>query len=102
MRFLIITQDLHITGTSQGIIERSFLSKLRIVYPEAHIDVLYLCTSNQEDHLEILPVNSILKKTINIKIPFAVKWINRLTSRLFQVLYAENYIHNQFAKEIKK
>ncbi|EKT3965392.1 hypothetical protein ACRZOL_000137 [Flavobacterium psychrophilum] len=102
MRFLIITQDLHITGTSQGIIERSFLSKLRIVYPEAHIDVLYLCTSNQEDHLEILPVNSILKKTINIKIPFAVKWINRLTSRLFHVLYAENYIHNQFAKEIKK
>ena len=78
-RFLIITQDLRISGTSQGIIERSFLSKLRKVYPEAIIDVLYLCTHNQEDQLEILPVNSIVRKKINSKIPLYVKsFINPL------------------------
>lgn len=102
MRFLIITQDLRISGTSQGIIERSFLSKLRKVYPEAVIDVLYLCTHNQEDNLEILPVNSIVRKKINISIPLNVKWINRVSRRVFNYLYAENYIHKQFAIEIKK
>lgn len=102
MRFLIITQDLRITGTSQGIIERSFLTKLRKIYPQAIIDVLYLCSHNQEDNLEILPVNSIVKKVINRSIPFHVKWINRISRRLFNILYAENYIHNQFANEIKK
>lgn len=102
MRFLIITQDLRVTGTSQGIIERSFLSKLRKVYPEAIIDVLYLCTHDQEDNLEILPVNSIVRKKININIPLYVKWINRISRRVFNYLYAENYIHTQFANEIKK
>ena len=102
MKFLIITQDLRITGTSQGIIERSFLSKLRKVYPEAIIDVLYLCAHNQEDNLAILPVNSIVKKVIDTKIPFHVKWINRVSRRLFNILYAENYLHKQFANEIKK
>ena len=102
MNFLIITQDLRISGTSQGIIERSFLSKLRKIYPEAIIDVLYLCTHNHDDNLDILPVNSIVKKIINRAIPFHVKWINRISTRIFNVMYAENYIHNQFANEIKK
>jgi hypothetical protein len=102
MRFLIITQDLHISGTSQGIIERSFLSKLRKVYPEAIIDVLYLSTSDQEDNLEILPVNSIVKKVISRKIPFHIKWINRVSRRFFNYLFSDNYIHNQFANYIKK
>ena len=102
MRFLIITQDLRVSGTSQGIIERSFLSKLRKVYPEASIDVLYLHTHSQDDNLKILPVNSIVTKKINNSIPLHVKWINRITRRFFNYLYAENYIHQQFAKEIKK
>lgn len=102
MRILIITQDLRVTGTSQGIIERSFLSKLRRVYPEAIIDVLYLCSHDQDDNLEILPVNSIVKKVINRNVPFHVKWINRISRRLFTILYAENYLHGQFANEIKK
>jgi glycosyltransferase involved in cell wall biosynthesis len=102
MRFLIITQDLRVSGTSQGIIERSFLTKLRKIYPEAIIDVLYLCTHNHDDNLDILPVNSIVKKIINREIPFHVKWINRISTRIFNVMYAENYIHNQFANEIKK
>ena len=102
MRFLIITQDLRISGTSQGIIERSFLTKLRKVYSEAVIDVFYICTHNHDDNLDILPVNLIVKKVINCKIPFHIKWINRVSTRLINVLYAENYIHAQYANEIKK
>lgn len=102
MRFLIITQDLRISGTSQGIIERSFLTKLRRIYPDAVIDVLYLCSHNQDDNLSILPVNSINRKYINLNISFRLKWINRISRRLFNILYAENYIHQLFANEIKK
>lgn len=102
MKFLIIVQDLRISGTSEGIVSRSFIAKLRKVYPEAIIDVLYLCTHNQEEKLEILPVNFIVKKKININIPLYVKWINRVSRRVFSYLYAESYIHKQFAIEIKK
>lgn len=102
MNFLIITQDLRISGTSQGIIERSFLSKLRKIYPEAIIDVLYLCSNHNDENLDILPINSIKKKVINRTIPFHVKWINRISRRFFNYLYAENYIHQLFANEIKK
>ncbi|WP_428225731.1 hypothetical protein [Flavobacterium sp.] len=102
MRFLIITQDLRVSGTSQGIIERSFLSKLRKLYPDAIIDVLYICTHTYDDSLDVLPVNSINKKIVNTKIPFHIKWMNRISRRLFNSLLAENYIHKQYAKEIKK
>ena len=102
MKFLIITQDLRVSGTSQGVIERSFLSKLRKVYPDAIIDVLYICTHTHDDSLDVLPVNSINKKIVNTKIPFHIKWMNRISRRLFNSLLAENYIHKQYAKEIKK
>lgn len=100
--FLVITQDLKVSGTSQGIIERSFLAKLRKAYPTSVIDILYLSNLSYEENLEILPVNSITIKKINYNIPFHIKWINRFTRRFFNYLYAENYIHAQFAKEIKK
>lgn len=102
MKFLVITQDLRVSGTSQGIIERSFLTKLRKAYPDSVIDVLYLSNSNSSDDLGILPVNSVKKKIIDKTIPFHVKWINRFTIRLFNYLYAENYIHQKYAKHIKK
>ena len=56
MKFLIITQDLRVSGTSEGIVSRSFLAKLKKVYPESKIDVLYLCTHSSDDNLEILPI----------------------------------------------
>ncbi len=42
IKFLVIEQDLRVSGTSQGIISRSFLGKLRKAYPDAIIDVVYL------------------------------------------------------------
>ncbi|MFI2743784.1 hypothetical protein ACG2LH_13665 [Zhouia sp. PK063] len=102
MRFLIIVQDLRVSGTSEGIVSRSFIAKLRRGYPEIIIDVLYLSKANTPDNLELLPIDSITRQIINTKIPFHVKWINRFSTRLFNKLYADNYIHKQYAKHIKK
>ena len=38
-KFLIVEQDLRVSGTSQGIISRSFIAKLRMAHPNAIIDV---------------------------------------------------------------
>jgi hypothetical protein len=102
MKFLIITQDLRVSGTSQGIIERSFLTKLRRIYPNALIDVLYFSNSNANEDLELLPVDSITKKIVNKAIPFNVKWINRFTTRFTNFLYAENYNSRKYAKYINE
>lgn len=103
MKFLVITQDLRISGTSQGIIERSFLTKLKKVYPNSVIDVLYIShfdkTNNQ---LDKLPVDSISTIKVNHTIPFHIKWINRFATRFFNCLVAENFIHRRYAKHIKK
>ena len=40
MKFLVVEQDLRVSGTSQGVISRSFLAKLRIAYPKSVIDVV--------------------------------------------------------------
>ena len=69
MKFLVLEQDLRISGTSQGIISRSFLSKLRMAYPESSIDVVYLKQYESEDQLHLLPVNSIESHILNLKTP---------------------------------
>ncbi|NNE32941.1 MAG: hypothetical protein HKN40_11285, partial [Winogradskyella sp.] len=102
MKFLIIAQDLRVSGTSEGVVSRSFLAKLRSVYPEAIIDVLYLKTHTGEDELDLLPVDSITSHVINLKAPFFVKWLNRISTRLFNVSSYDNYIHKLFSKYIAK
>lgn len=102
IKFLVIEQDLRVSGTSQGIISRSFLGKLRISYPDSVIDVLYLKQSYSEDQLELLPVNSISIHVLNLKIPFFTKWFNKLYWRLFNISLNEQYIHNVYASKIAK
>ena len=102
MKFLIITQDLRITGTSQGILERSFLAKLRKSYPDAVIDVLYLKQYESEDDLHLLPVNSIETHVLNLKIPFMTKWKNKIYWRLFHVSLNELHIHKVYGSYISK
>lgn len=103
MKFLVITQDLRISGTSAGIGRRSFLAKLKKVYPNSILDVLYISHFDSSNNdLESLPVDSISSKRVNIKIPFHIKWTNRVSTRMFNFLYAENYIHQQYAKHIKQ
>jgi hypothetical protein len=97
MKFLIIVQDLRVSGTSQGIIERSFLFKLKKLYPSAQIDVLYTCHHHGDDHLAILPVN-IEKKVISNKIPWQIKWYNRFYRRIRGRSFVEKLSINQYAR----
>lgn len=102
MKFLIIEQDLRVTGTSQGIISRSFLAKLRVAYPRSIIDVVYLKHSTSEDQLHLLPIDSIEVHCLNLKIPFFTKWLNKIYWRLFHVSLTVNHIHKVYRSFIAK
>lgn len=101
MNFLIIEQDLRVSGTSQGIISRSFLAKLRKVYPKAKIKVVYISQTDTDDQLHLLPVDKIEKHIINVKIPFLTIFLNRFYWRLFNVSLNEHYVQRQYAKIIE-
>ncbi|GAA4976018.1 hypothetical protein [Algibacter aquimarinus] len=102
LRFLVIAQDLRISGTSEGVVSRSFLAKLRMAYPNALIDVLYLKTHTGEDDLGLLPVNTIDSHEISLKPQFYIKWLNRISIRLFHISLYDKHIHKLFAKYIAK
>jgi glycosyltransferase involved in cell wall biosynthesis len=101
MKFLVVVQDLRISGTSEGIVSRSFLAKLRHTHPEANIDVIYLAHFDSDDRLDLLPVNSILKTIIDTKIPFFTKWINKLYWRITHLSLNHKYIREQYRKALK-
>jgi hypothetical protein len=100
MKFLIIEQDLRVSGTSQGIISRSFLAKLRLAYPDSIIDVVYLKHHPSDDHLHLLPVDSIETHLLNLKIPLFTKWLNKIYWRLFDVSLKEQHIHKVYGSYI--
>lgn len=102
MKFLVIEQDLRVSGTSQGIISRSFLAKLRLAYPHSVINVIYLKQYFIEDRLDLLPVDSIESHVLNLKIPFFISWFNKIYWRLFHVSLATNHIHKVYSSYIAK
>ena len=102
IKFLVIAQDLRVSGTSEGIVSRSFLSKLRMTYPNALIDVVYLKSHPNEDQLHLLPVDSIKAHILNLKYPFFIKLINRLYWRIFHVSLAAKHITNVYRSYIAK
>jgi hypothetical protein len=102
MKFLVIEQDLRVWGTSQGIISRSFLAKLRKAYPQSIIDVVYLKQSESEDCLDLLPVNSITTYVLDLKIPFFTKWLNKIYWRLFHVSLTRSHIHKVYGSYMAK
>ena len=102
MKFLIIEQDLRVSGTSQGIISRSFLAKLRLTYPKAIIDVLYLKHLPSNDKLDLLPVDSIETHILNLKTPLLTKWLNKVYWRLFHFSLKEQHIHKVYSSYIRK
>lgn len=101
MKFLIIVQDLRVSGTSEGIVSRSFLSKLRSSYPESKIDVVYLKQYVSEDQLHLLPVDSISTHVLDLKVPFFLFWLNKIYWRLFHVSLKERYIQKVYASYLK-
>lgn len=102
MKFLIIEQDLRVSGTSQGIISRSFLARLRIAYPQAIIDVVYLKHQASDDQLDLLPVDSIKSYILDLRIPFFTKWFNKIYWRLFHISLRERHIHKVYGSYIAK
>lgn len=102
MKFLIIEQDLRVWGTSQGIISRSFLAKLRTAYPESIIDVVYIKQDASEDRLDLLPINAITIHQLDTKTPFFTKWFNKIYWRLFHVSLARNHVRKVYQSCIAK
>jgi hypothetical protein len=102
MKFLIIEQDLRVWGTSQGIISRSFIAKLRKSYPESIIDVVYIKQDAGDDLLDLLPINSIETHIVAIKTPFFTKWFNKIYWRLFHVSLARNHVRKVYQSCIAK
>ncbi|QBN19862.1 glycosyltransferase family protein [Flavobacterium nackdongense] len=102
MKFLIIEQDLRVVGTSQGIISRSFLAKLRGAYSQSVIDVVYIKQSPSDDDLDLLPVNTIETHIVNLKTPFLKKWFNKIYWRVFHQSLAIEHIHKVYAAIIAK
>jgi hypothetical protein len=102
MKFLIIEQDLRVWGTSQGIISRSFLAKLRKSYPQSIIDVVYIKQDSSDDRLDLLPVNAIETQVLSIKTPFFTKWFNKVYWRLFHVSLARNHVRKVYQSCIGK
>lgn len=101
MKFLIIAQDLRHTGTSEGIVSRSFIANLRAIYPQAIIDVFYIKSHDSHDYNALLGVNTIVEYTIPRKIPFITKWLNKVYWRLFNESLRERYIQNLYKKKIE-
>ena len=102
MKFLVIAQNLKVSGASEGIVSRSFLAKLRMAYPESIIDVLYLKNHSSEDQLDLLPVNSIQSHVLNLKPPFVTKWLNRISWRLFDISLYDRFVHKLYGSYISK
>ncbi len=102
MKFLIIAQNLKVSGASEGVVSRSFLAKLRMAYPESIIDVLYLKNHSSEDQLDLLPVDSIQSHVINLKPPFVIKWLNRISWRLFHISLYDQFVHKSYGSYISK
>lgn len=102
IKFLIVEQDLRVSGTSQGIISRSFLAKLRMAYPTAVIDVAYVKPHRNNEQLNLLPVDNITEYIVDLKIPKSIKFWNRFYWRIFHQSLNEKHIYKQYGKQIKK
>lgn len=81
-KILIVAQDLRISGTSEGIVSRSFIARLRQIYPQAILDIVYFRNHQNEDRLDLLPVNNIQQYFIKKKIPLYITWLNKLWWRI--------------------
>ncbi|WP_367773699.1 hypothetical protein AB3G33_07135 [Flavobacterium sp. WC2421] len=102
MNFLVIAQDLRVSGTSEGIVSRSFIGKLKKAYPDAAIDLHYFMSYSHEYNQELLPVNSISEYLINRKPSLVLKISNAIYRRVFIKSLYKSFVINQYKKYISK
>lgn len=100
MKILIIAQDLRISGTSEGVVSRSFIARTRKSHPDAVIDLCYFMGYEHQYDKELLGVNTIAEHTVKRKPPYYIKLINALYRRLFSKSIYRTYYLQQFEKVI--
>lgn len=97
-RILVITEDLRISGTSEGIVSRSFIARLRNFFPDGIIHLIYLKSFESDDRLDLLPVDKCEEFEINLKPNTFIKWINRFTRLFLSFSFYEYHLREQFRK----
>ncbi len=100
MKFLILAQDLRVSGTSEGIVSRSFVVGLRQLYKKSYIKVVYCKHSVTNDMLDLLPVNSLEIIPIKVNVPGYVKWINKPFWRIKHRSLNEEFLFAEYRKKI--
>jgi hypothetical protein len=91
-----------VSGTSEGIVSRSFIERLRELFPKAYIQVAYTRTHISEDHLSLLPIDLLEVFNIPLKPSAPVKWMNRITRIIFGFYFYEWFISQKFRKALRK
>jgi hypothetical protein len=100
MKVLIILQDLRVSGTSEGIVSRSFIGKLAQLYPNAQIEVHYfMCYPHAYDK-EFLQVARITEHKIQSKPSFGLKVTNAIYRRVFTKSLYQSFVIKQYRKPI--
>jgi hypothetical protein len=102
LKFLIIAQDLRVSGTSEGVVSRSFIAKLKKVYPDSSIDVFYLKQQPSDDQLDLLPVDKIETHLVDIRVPLLTRWFNKIYWRLFHLSLNERHVQKQYGSYMAK
>jgi glycosyltransferase involved in cell wall biosynthesis len=102
MKILIIAEELRVTGTSEGIVSRSFIKKMRDAFPESTIDVYNITSIKTDNKLNQLPVDNVKFVFVERKIPFWIKLLNKLYHRLFHESLNTLLLYKRFSKVIKE
>jgi glycosyltransferase involved in cell wall biosynthesis len=102
MKFLVIVQDLRISGTSEGIVSRSFLSKLRKTYPNSIIDVVYIKHFKNDDQLDLLSVDTMNIFFVDFKVPFFTRLLNKFFCRFLHRSLNNSHIVNKYTSIVAK
>ena len=102
MRILVVAQDLRVSGTSEGIVSRSFIYKLKECYPDFKIHVLYLKNHRASGNPKLLPIDKYSEKVIFRKIPKRIILLNKLSWRLTGISLKEIFVEKLYGQELKK
>lgn len=95
-RFLIIEEDLRLSGTSQGIISRSFIGYLNKCRVADVIDVIYIHRHRIEEGLfDLLPINNISCHFIKTAPNLLVRFINKVLRLIGYHLFYDDFIEKK-------
>lgn len=101
-KYLIIAQDLRTSGTSEGVVSRSFLSLLRKFDPNSKIDVVYIREFDGNDELNLLPIDTIKVYQVDRSINHILKWYNWIYWRVTNNSLIELKFIKKFRDIIRK